>query len=311
MRHSRAQVEPVGRSADLIERFLEMMAVERAAAESTLRNYRRTLDRVHGFVRSRGETLSTVGADDLSAFLAVLEREGSSNATAALHMSALRQFFLFLYTDGLREDNPAALLERPKTPRSLPKALTREDVDTLFARASIEGDAKGLRLSAILEILYAGGLRVSELATLPRGALNLEHRTMIVRGKGDRERIAPLTEKAVAAIKRYLPLRKEFGPETSPYLFVSRGKAGHLTQSRIAQLLKELAGKAGLDARKVSPHVLRHSFATHLLAGGANLKSVQKMLGHADITTTEIYTHVAIDHLQELVLKKHPLADKK
>ncbi len=299
-----------------IDAFLEMMAVERAAAVNTLKNYGRDLKRFSAFVSSRKETLETAGANDIAAWLAALEAEGLAASTAALKVSALRQFYQFLYAEGYRQDNPTSSISRPKTRRPLPKVLTSEEVTALFEAAEKEVGPKGLRLLAMLEILYAAGLRVSELVGLPLAALRKGERLLIIRGKGDKERLAPLTQRAVDTAQAYLECRDDFletrqGKKvSSPWLFPSRGKTGHITAARFAQQLKDLAVEAGVPPSKVSPHVLRHAFATHLLEGGADLRSVQQMLGHADITTTQIYTHVAQDRLKDLVFSKHPLAKK-
>jgi len=300
----------------LIEAFLEMMAVERAAAANTLKNYGRDLTRFSAFALRRGESLQTAGADDIAAWLEALEAEGLAASTAALKTSALRQFYQFLYGEGHRADNPTAAIERPKTRRPLPKILTSDEVGNLFIAAQNLEGAKGARMRALLEVLYAAGLRVSELVALPLTAIRKSERFLVVRGKGDKERLAPLTDRALSAVSAYLDCRDAFlvrrngKAVASSWLFPSRGKAGHLTPSRFAQMLKALAVDAGIAASKVSPHVLRHAFATHLLEGGADLKSVQQMLGHADITTTQIYTHVAQDRLKELVFSRHPLAKK-
>lgn len=301
----------------LIDAFLEMMAVERAAAANTLKNYGRDLERFAAFALSRMETLETAGADDVAAWLASLEESGLSASTAALKVSALRQFYQFLYTEGYRADNPTVSIDRPKTRRPLPKVLTSDEVSALFEAAERMDGPKGLRMTAMLEVLYAAGLRVSELVALPRAALRKGERLLLIRGKGDKERLAPLTQRAVDAVEAYLGYRDEFlegnGDKkvASPWLFPSRGKTGHITAARFAQMLKDLAVGAGVPPSKVSPHVLRHAFATHLLEGGADLRSVQQMLGHADITTTQIYTHVAQGRLKELVFSKHPLARKR
>ncbi len=301
-------------NARLIEAFLEMMAVERAAAASTLKNYGRDLERFAGFALTRGETLETVGAEDIAAWLAVLEADGIGASTAALKVSALRQFFQFLYAEGARADDPSAIIERPKTRRPLPKVLTSQEVEALFKAATKTKGAAGLRLTAMLEIIYAAGLRVSELVALPLAAIRRGERMVLVRGKGGKERMAPLTQRAIDAAHDYLAQRKEFLPKkdaaASPWLFPSRGKSGHISAARFAQLLKDLAVVAGIEPSRVSPHVLRHAFATHLLEGGVDLRSLQQMLGHADITTTEIYTHIAQDRLKDLVFSKHPLAKK-
>ncbi len=302
-------------NARLIETFLEMMAVERAAAASTLKNYGRDLERFAGFALVNGETLETAGAEDIAGWLAALAADGIGASTAALKVSALRQFFQFLYAEGIRADDPSAIVERPKIRRPLPKVLTRKEVGALFEAAVRMKGAAGLRLTAMLEIIYAAGLRVSELVALPLAAVRRGERMVLVRGKGGKERMAPLTQRATDATGAYLKQRKEFLPKkntaaASHWLFPSRGKSGHISAARFAQLLKGLAVVAGIEPARVSPHVLRHAFATHLLEGGVDLRSLQQMLGHADITTTEIYTHIAQGRLKDLVFSKHPLAKK-
>lgn len=300
----------------LIALFLEMMTVDRNAAAMTLKNYGRDLERFSAFIRKRKETLLTAGADDISAFLAKLEQDGLSPATAALKVSALRQFFAFLYEEGHRADNPAKAIDRPRTRRPLPKVLSEEEAARL-ADAAMGADARSVRLRAMVELLYSAGLRVSELVGLPLAAAT-RGETILVRGKGGRERLAPVGAPARRALDAYLRLRSEFlakgrdgEPLASPFLFPSRGKSGHVTAARFAQMLKDLAVAAGVPPERVSPHVLRHAFATHLLSGGADLRSVQAMLGHADITTTQIYTHVAQDRLKDLVFNAHPLAKRR
>ena len=290
-----------------ISLFLDMMAVERAASASTLKNYGRDLLRFADFLKRRGETLDTAGAEDIAAWMSDLEEEGLAASTAALKMSALKQFYEFLYTEGSRSDNPSARMRR------LPKGLTEDEARRLIGAALEDRSPKGLRFAALIEILYAAGLRVSELVSLKTSAVSGEARALIIRGKGGKERLAPLGASARRAIDAYLSVRSEFLPEQriSPYLFPSRGKAVHLTAARFAQLLKEICLAADIDPARVSPHVLRHAFATHLVANGADLRSVQQMLGHADITTTEIYTHVAQERLRELVMTAHPLAEKR
>ena len=319
MKTKNSEQDPKGQelaNSRLIEAFIEMMAVERAAAANTLKNYSRDLLRFAAFASTRGETLETVGADSISAWLEQLERNGLAASTAALKTSALRQFYQFLYAEGYRADNPTSIITRPKVKRPLPKTLTSEEVKALFEAAQDMQGAKGLRMMALLEILYAAGLRVSELVGLPLTAVQKNDRLLLVRGKGDKERLTPLTKRAVDTVNRYIDQRDSFlkvqngQVQPSPWLFPSRGKTGHLTAARFAQLLKDVAVQAGILPSKVSPHVLRHAFATHLLEGGADLKSLQQMLGHADITTTQIYTHVAQDRLKELVFTRHPLANK-
>lgn len=305
-----------GDDARLIALFLDMMTVDRAAAANTLRNYGRDLELFAGFVRARNESLVTAGADDISAFLETIEAEGLAASTAALKCSALRQFYAFLYAEGMRSDNPAATVDRPKTRRALPKVLSEDEMRRLLEAAG-GSDPKALRMRAMVELLYAAGLRVSELVSLPMSAASAGA-TILVRGKGGKERLVPVGAAARRALDDYLRVRIDFLAEgrggeklASSFLFPSRGKTGHVTAARFAQLIKDLAVAAGLAPERVSPHVLRHAFATHLLSGGADLRSVQAMLGHADITTTEIYTHVAQDRLKDLVFRAHPLAKKR
>ena len=296
-----------------LELFLEMMAVERNAAANTLKNYGRDLERFEEFAQGRGESLVTAGADDISAWLAALEAQGLAASTAALKVSALRQFYQFLYAEGMRGDNPTSAIDRPRTRRPLPKVLSIDETRRIVEVTEKSDDAKTLRLRAMVETLYAAGLRVSELVSLPLAAFRPGQPFLIVRGKGGKERLAPLGAAASSALEDYLSVRGKFLDKkgaTSPWLFPSRGKTGHVTAARFAQLLKELAVAAGVEPSRVSPHVLRHAFATHLLDRGADLRSVQEMLGHADITTTQIYTHVAQDRLRDLVFSSHPLAKK-
>ncbi|MEM8987457.1 MAG: site-specific tyrosine recombinase XerD [Pseudomonadota bacterium] len=307
-----------GRASDesLRETFLEMLAVERGAAGNTLKNYGRDIGRFANFLTKRKRNLKTARQEDVAAFLADMEARGLAASTAALKLSALRQFYQFLYSEGLRPDDPTNAIDRPKTRRPLPKVLSVDDVTRLLDTAAADDSPKGLRLTAMLEILYAAGLRVSELVSLKTAALRKGQAHLTVRGKGGKERLAPLSRPALSAIDAYLAVRERFVPgaeeteagASSPFLFPSRGKTGHVTTARFAQLLKELAVKAGLDPARLSPHVLRHAFATHLLEGGADLRSVQTMLGHSDISTTEIYTHVADERKKALVFEKHPLA---
>jgi integrase/recombinase XerD len=296
-------------SADtLIESFLEMMTAERGAARNTIVSYARDLEDARAFLKRRKCSFESVDRDVLESYAASLVKAGFSPRTAARRLSSLRQFFHFLYTENLRADNPSALLESPKQPRKLPKSLTQEDITALIAAARAAGD---LRLTAMLELLYGAGLRVSELVTLPARALERRGAQSFaflnVRGKGNKERMVPLHDAAVDALQAHLAGRKE----ESKWLFPSRGKEGHITRQRFGQMLKELAVKAGIDPEKISPHTLRHSFASHLLAGGADLRVIQEMLGHADISTTQIYTHVEQDRLTRLVTRHHPLAKQK
>ena len=309
-------MSPRPRPADsgLIEAFLEMMSAERGAGANTLAAYAADLN---DFAATAGPA-AEAGRETLRAYLARLAKAGMAPSSQARRLSALRQFFAFLHAEGIRADNPTDALESPRRGRPLPKILSQADMEKMIQHAArqAEDSAEGKRLLAIVEMLYAAGLRVSELAGLPLMAVKGKGAFILVRGKGGKERLAPLGPSAKAAIGSYLSVREEFLPKKKSgaaerYLFCSRGAGGFLTRQRLHQLLKELALKAGLDPAKVSPHVLRHAFATHLVEGGADLRSVQTLLGHADIATTEIYTHVAKDHLRKVMAKAHPLAKKK
>jgi len=298
-----------------IESFLEMMSAERGASDNTLAAYRRDLEDWAITLGKAKRDLLTVGTGSLETVLAGWANKGHAPSTAARKLSALKQFCLFLQTEGLREDNPAHNLKGPKQGRPLPKILSEADVDALFSVAEANQSEKGLRLLCLLEILYAGGLRVTELVTLKKNAVTRRDGCLMIKGKGGRERLVPLTDAAQRSISKWLEVRDHTLPtnviardRAKAFLFPSSSKMGHLTRERFAQMLKDLAQRAGLNARKISPHVLRHAFATHLLARGADLRSVQTLLGHADISTTQIYTHVLDERMRELVETKHPLA---
>jgi len=295
-----------------------MMAGERAAAGNTLAAYGRDLRDLAGFLADRGDTLAERGdplaeADGgaIRAYLAHLHAQGLAERTAARRIATLRQFYGFLYAEGWRTDDPTQALDGPTPKRPLPKVLGEDEVDRLLAEARALEGPRGLRLAALVELLYATGLRVSELVTLPERAARRRSDTLVIAGKGGNERMVPINQPARDALTAYLPLRASFLPagEDAGWLFPSRtSRAGHLTRDRVAQLLKDLAVQAGIDPTRVSPHVVRHAFATHLLANGADLRSLQQMLGHADISTTQIYTHVLDARLKELVTERHPLA---
>ena len=300
-------------TAATIEAFLDMMSAERGASHNTLDAYRRDLLAFETFVARQHGALASACREDVRLFLAHLARAGIAGSSQARRLSALRQFYAFLYTEGLREDDPTSSFESPRQARPLPRILSQNDVLALIAAA--QGDAhesaEGQRLLCMVEILYAAGLRVSELVTLPLSAARNKSAFLIVKGKGGKERLVPFSPSARSAIADYLAVRDRFLPPDdlhNRHLFPSRSGTGHLTRRRCHQLLKELALKAGVDPAKLSPHVLRHAFATHLVEGGADLRSVQVMLGHADIATTQIYTHVANERLKETVLTAHPLA---
>ena len=296
------------------EAFLEMMAVERAAARNTLTAYARDLSDADGFLTRRSDGLARASAADVEAYFADMGVRGLSPATASRRRAAVRQFYRFVLGEGWREDDPSRRVEAPKRGRSLPKVLSRLEMDRLIASATARDGAQGLRFGCMVELAYASGLRISELTGLTLATLARDPAYLIVKGKGGKERLAPLNDAARIAVKVYLEVRPGFlpkGDKANPWLFPSRGKAGRLTPRRFAQVLDEAAAGAGIDPARVSPHVLRHAFATHLLEGGADLRVVQKLLGHADIATTQIYTHVASDRLAEVVQTRHPLARKR
>jgi integrase/recombinase XerD len=305
--------------ATLIEAFLDMMSAERGASSNTLSAYRRDLLDFSGALAKRGLSVKRASRDDVRAYLAHLSSRAVAAATQARRLSALRQFYGFLYSDNIRPDDPTSAIDSPRRGRSLPKILSREDLVRLIdaAHPETEHDAEPLRLRCIIEVLYASGLRVSELVSLPLAAAMQRDGFLFVRGKGGKERVAPLNPSARGAIKGYVAVRDKFMPRgpvrtvAAKYLFCSRGVEGHLTRRRCHQMLKSLAVAAGVDPDKLSPHVLRHAFATHLVEGGADLRSVQTLLGHADIATTQIYTHVAKERLRSVMEAAHPLGKAK
>lgn len=299
-----------------LEQFLEMMAAERGASRNTLDAYRRDIADFLDFAKRKKLPLATVERSHVETFMAGLNQAGLSPRTAARKLSSLKQFFEFLYTEKLRSDNPAATLEAPKLARQLPNTLQPEHINALLKAAAKDDSPKGLRLFAMLELMYGAGLRVSELVSLRTTALQLKGKSVaefiLITGKGNKERMVPVSSKAREALSDYLAAREELlkEGETSPWLFPgSNGKA--MTRHNFALLLKALAIKANLDPSLISPHTLRHSFASHLLEGGADLRVIQELLGHSDISTTQIYTHVAGAQLKKLVNEKHPLARKK
>jgi integrase/recombinase XerD len=296
-----------------LEVFLEMLSAERGAAPLTLSAYQNDLSALAAFLAESGVALEAAGSERLHAYLASPATSGLAPRTLARRISAIRQFYKFLLLDGVRQDDPTAELDTPRLGRSLPKILSEMEVTALTDAAESWPGREGVRIGCILELLYATGLRVSELVTLPLAAAHRDPRFLVIFGKGGRERVVPLSEPARLALRGYLQRREEFLPDTRPsrWLFPSRGRVGHLTRQRTGQLLKELAVKAGLDPDRLSPHVLRHAFASHLLDHGADLRSVQQMLGHADISTTQIYTHVETERLRKLVESAHPLARRK
>ena len=294
-----------------VEAFLEMLAAERGAAKLTLAAYRADLADVACALTDKA--IEAVTTEDLRQYLARLAKAKLAPRTAARRLSALRQFCRFLVLDGVRKDDPTAALDAPRLGRPLPKLVSEAETKLLLDAARGKPGPEGVRLVCLLELLYGSGLRVSELVGLPLAATRGDQRFLLVRGKGDKERLVPLGAPARAALAAYIAVRGHFlgEGESSRWLFPSRSAEGHLTRRWCGALLKELALAAGLDPARLSPHVLRHAFATHLLDHGADLRSVQAMLGHADIATTQIYTHVAGDRLHRLVTEHHPLARKK
>ena len=306
----RKPATPLAREA---EAFIEMLTAERGASKNTEIAYRGDLLDLLTFLARRKQGPVTADAAALRAYLKALDYLGMTPRTVARRLSVIRQFFRFLLAERLREDDPASTLDSPRLGQPLPKVLSRAEVDRLIDATRARNAVDGGRMATLLEILYGAGLRVSELVTLPLSSVERDPTVLVVRGKGDKERMVPLSDPARVAIASWLAVRAGLlaDGETSRFLFPSRGRSGHLTRQRFAQLLKEAALAAGIDSARVSPHVLRHAFASHLLAGGADLRSVQLMLGHADISTTQIYTHVLDEKLRALVQDKHPLARRR
>ncbi|WP_283196070.1 site-specific tyrosine recombinase XerD [Rhizobium sp. AN80A] len=302
-----------------VESFLEMMSAERGAAANTLSSYERDLDDLHSFLNGKGVRLTEAASADLSAYLASLAAQGFKPSSQARRLAAMRQFYKFLYAEGMRTDDPTGILDAPKKGRALPKTMGVDEVGRLLEKAEEEaqdeapGQLQRLRMLALLELLYATGMRVSELVSLPARVLDQEGRFLIIRGKGNKERLVPLSQSAIAALKLYgrmlaAEAAKAENPQESPWLFPVASKEGYLARQVFARDLKNLAIRAGLTPSMISPHVMRHAFASHLLANGADLRVVQELLGHSDISTTQIYTHVLEERLQQLVQTHHPLA---
>lgn len=305
-----------------IEMFLEMLSAERGAAANTISAYRRDLEDFRHFLRRRGRLIVAATPPDISAYVAEASAAGLKAASLARRLSAVRQLFKFLVAEGQVTADPTLGQAPPRRERALPKTLNVAEVDRLIETAARRADnAKGLerlravRLHCLIEMLYATGMRVSELVSLPRDVLAGDARMLTIKGKGGRERLVPLNSQARTALERYLQLGRESNGDVAAtvatkWLFPSKSSQGHLTRQRFAQDLKDLAIEAGFDPDRVSPHVLRHAFASHLLDRGADLRAVQQLLGHADISTTEIYTHVLEERLKKLVHEHHPLAKK-
>ena len=310
---------PTASDEALVELFLDMLAAERGAGANTLAAYRNDLANLSGHLRAAGRNIADADTDDLRGFLGNLAERGFKASSLARRLSAVRQLYRFLYAEGKRSDDPAAVLEGPKRGRALPKVLSIAEVDRLLtlARANLDNQEqppaqrlRAARLLCLLEVVYATGLRVSELVALPAAAARRDQRMLVVRGKGGKERLVPLNQAAKRAMAEYLALRAEAGRDSkSKWLFPSFGEQGHLTRQHFARELKTLGSACGIAPARLSPHVLRHAFASHLLHNGADLRAVQTLLGHADISTTQIYTHVLEERLKALVRDLHPLAD--
>jgi integrase/recombinase XerD len=306
--------------AALIALFLDMLAAERGAAAHTLSAYRRDLEDYCATLQKARTGVAGASTVEIRAYLEELDARGLKATTAARRLSAIRQLHRFLYAEGLRGDDPAAVVSGPKRGRTLPKVLSIAEVDQLMhtARQATQDPAtpiaqrlRAARLACLLEVVYATGLRVSELVSLPLTAARRDARMLYVRGKGDKERLVPLNNAAKQAMAEYLAQRTEAAAKPSKWLFPSFGASGYLTRQHFARDLKQLAAMAGIAPARVSPHVLRHAFASHLLHNGADLRVVQTLLGHADISTTQIYTHVLEERLKSLVRDLHPLTDER
>ncbi|MDG3040173.1 site-specific tyrosine recombinase XerD [Roseicyclus marinus] len=301
-----------------ISTFLDAQAAEQGAARNTRLAYGRDLVDASGWLVRQGATLATATRPALETYLAHLDAQGLAPATRARRLSALKQLYRFAVDEGWRADNPALQIKGPGKTRALPDTLTLAEVDALLAAAETHGSkpADRLRNTCLMQVLYATGLRVSELVSLPVAAVRGDPQLLLVRGKGDKDRMVPLSRPARAALTAWLAhrdaeedtARTKTGAKPSPFLFPSRGQSGHLTRIRFFTLIKEISLAAGLDPARVTPHTLRHAFATHLLQNGADLRAIQTLLGHADIATTEIYTHILDERLKRLVLENHPLA---
>ncbi|HEV2565106.1 MAG TPA: site-specific tyrosine recombinase XerD [Microvirga sp.] len=298
--------------------FLDMLAAERGASKNTLDAYRRDLDDYLAYLKEAGGQPDTASSATIRGFMASLEERGLKASSAARRLSAVRQFHKFLYVEGYAPADPTAAVSAPKRGRALPKVLSVAEVDRLL-QVAYEGvrhpeaapaeRLRAARMACLLELLYATGLRVSELIALPRSAAKTRDRFLVVRGKGAKERLVPLTDAARDAARAYLVLLEEQKKAAGPWLFPADSESGHLTRQAFARDLKVVAGAAGLRADKISPHVLRHAFASHLLQNGADLRVVQELLGHSDISTTQIYTHVLDERLKSMVRDLHPLAE--
>ncbi len=312
-------VAETGRANALIDLFLDMIVTELGASRNTLDAYQRDLGDYAGFLAKKNCNIANATTDQIRAYLGSLAKRGMAASSSARKLSAIRQLHRFLYAEGKRKEDPAAVLEGPRRGRPLPKILSLNEVTKLFETAHAAAKTKNensverlraARLICLIEVLYASGLRVSELIALPASAARAEAETITVRGKGNKERLVPLSSAACEAMRDYLKLLNDGKTGKTRWLFPSFGESGHISRQHVARELKALAAAAGIDHRKMSPHVLRHAFASHMLANGADLRVVQALLGHADVSTTQIYTHVLDDRLKHMVRDLHPLAEK-
>lgn len=297
-----------------VQAFIDAQAAELDAATNTQLAYARDLRIFAEWLAPKGLHFATLTQDDIEGFLIASEAEGLSAATRARRLSAIKQLFRFAFEEGWRTVNPAIQIKGPGKSKALPKILSEDEVAALL-QAAKDSKTNSARDVCLMELLYATGMRVSELVTLPLASVRGDPAMLLVRGKGNKERMVPLSPPARAALAAFLAIRdaeedakRAKGGRASPYLFASRGKTGHLTRQRFFTLIKDIAVRAGVPPGKVTPHTLRHAFATHLLARGADLRAIQTLLGHADVATTEIYTHVLDERLTELVTQHHPLA---
>lgn len=289
-----------------IDAFLEMQVAEHGASSNTVAAYKRDLDKLYNFLKIKNKSLVQATSNDLHDYIVFLKNQQYALKTQSRHLSSIREFYRFLFSEDIIHINPTDYLSSPKVQKSLPKYLNEDDIFTLIQNAG----QISMRLQTLLEVLYATGMRVSELVGLPTTAVTNENKHIYITGKGNKERIVPLNDKAREALDKWLVVRENTYPraDKNRWLFPAKSKSGHLTRDAFFKELKKLAIQTGLDANKVSPHVFRHSFASHLIAHEADLRSVQKMLGHSDIATTEIYTHILPNRLKKVIEKSHPLA---
>lgn len=308
-------------SAAHLEAFLEMMIAERGAADNTIESYQRDLTEVSNFLSARKTTLNNASSDDIKAYLKKMSDSGFAASSQSRHLSSMKQFYRFMHDEGLLDDDPTGIIDAPKSGLKLPKTLSEDEVGQLLDLAetsakSAKGDKERIsktRFRALLELLYATGMRVSELVALPVGVLKRDEPFLIIKGKGNKERLVPISQAAKSALADYVSAIEAFNakqkkPSESPFLFPANSKTGYLARQVFARELKSIAAQAQIDVEKISPHVLRHAFASHLLSNGADLRAVQELLGHSDISTTQIYTHVLDERLKKLVNEHHPLA---